>query len=215
MSYGIDVAKYRLDDLDKIILENISRKLKSCQSPKVLILGSGAGGVALSLAKLNSNIKVQAIDILPYSNNFLHYQNQDSILTQKLKFTQADMLEFVTNMETGCYTDVVIQRSLHYLPYDSAVKLLKLLSEKIIGHLYLSVSGVNTAIATHYPNLKQPLNKRFFKLNEAGRKKFSISQPLCLYSLQDIMKVTTACGWRICYHKTSAFGNIKLVAGVD
>lgn len=199
MQYGVDIAAKRIDDLDKSLLEYV----RSYTKPVVLELGCGAGGLVTHLVAAGATVK--AFDIDDYSENILTSSDKNCV-----HFTACDMRELPTECFENTYAAVVMQRVLHYLPHADAVRLLRQL-RKVSDRLYISVSGVDTKIATYYTHKKLPLEKRFGLLDREGKDLFSIQAPICLYTQTEFTKTLTAAGWEVERIWTSAFGNHKAI----
>lgn len=198
MHYGVDIASQRLDDLDKRVLTAVREQIGRGESVSVLDVGCGQGGLASALAEAGA--KVMALDIVDYTRS-----NNSAI-----DFMQADISEWIaTNKEQ--FDLVVMQRMLHYLPYADAWTVLEKL-RLVTDTLYLSVTGMTTAIASHYEAFTFSLPKRWGVLNTAGQELFSITAPLCLYTEDEMRTLLAGTGWKIEWLRVSDFGNIKLKA---
>jgi len=201
MHYGVDVALRRTDDLDKLMIADVSARVARGELPLVLDIGCGAGGQARRLA--SHGAQVHAVDINEYQ--------QDFVSDSAVSFTQADITSWIEN-STINFDMVCFQRTLHYLPYTQAKSLLAKLKERTSGTLYLSVTGATSAIARAYPALNQPLEKRFDILESTGQAIFSITAPLCIYTENEVINLLRSTGWKVIQPRVSDFGNIKVVA---
>ncbi len=205
MHYGVDVASTRLDDLDKRVLTAVEQKVIAGVSPRVLDVGCGRGGLAITLA--SAGAAVTAIDIDDY-RDVIHAQF--AMPSDAVNFIRADIRGWVaTNTER--FDLVVLQRVLHYLPYEEARTVLEKLNA-MSDTLYLSVTGAETAIASHYDALTKPIPERWGKLDTAGQALFSISAPLCLYTEAEVRELLEKTGWQVEWLRVSDFGNIKVEA---
>ncbi len=198
----------RLDDLDKRVLAQVSDLIDSGVEPRVLDVGCGVGGLSVAMAK--SGAVVIAIDIVDYEEEVGERAAKAELLPPAVTLIQSDIRDFVVATAEQ-YDIVVLQRVLHYLPYKEAKEVLTQLRQKA-NHLYLSVSGVDTAIARHYSELANDIRERWGYLDEVGQNLFSITAPLCLYSETEIIKLLEDAGWTVAWSRVSDFGNVKVVA---
>lgn len=205
MQYGVDVASVRLDDLDKRVLAAVEQMVGAGVSPCVLDVGCGQGGLSGALAAAGAT--VTAIDIDDYGD-VLHGQSMSH--GDAIDFIHADIRDWVTT-NTERFNLVVLQRVLHYLPYEDARIALEKL-HVVSDRFYLSVTGAETAIANHYEVLKEPITERWGKLDKVGQELFSISAPLCLYTEGEVRELLEKTGWKTDWLRVSDFGNIKVEA---
>ncbi len=205
MQYGVDIASTRLDDLDKRVLADVCEQVDRGEEVSVLDIGCGQGGLALALAAAGT--RVRALDIDDYAEVI---QAQSAKTDTKIDFIQADIRDWLTT-NTVEFDLVVLQRVLHYLPYEDARTVLEKLRLQS-DTLYVSVTGTTTAIASHYDALRLPLSKRWGGLDATGQELFSITAPLCLYTEDELRTLLEESGWKIEWLRVSDFGNIKVAA---
>lgn len=204
--FGVDVAVLRADDLDKTMIAYV----KDHVGVKVLDIGSGAGGQSLRLAQAGAN--VTALDINDYAEEFVRLRNQYELSEEQLAFIQSNLQSVALRLQGETFDLVCCQRTLHYVPYKAAEEFLQSLHTLSVARLYISVTGLATEIASHYPASKVDLTERFAALTQKGIELFSISEPLCLYTANEFAELLTATGWQIESIRTSAFGNHRVVA---
>jgi len=204
--YGVDVAHKRMDDLDTAMLQYA----KSHVGARFLDIGSGAVGQSKRLVAAGA--MVQAIDIVDYSREFAAAQTALNVTDARLSFVQGDILCVLDQLPIATYNAVCLQRTLHYVPYSGAQLLLRRLSTIVNGPLYISITGLQSAIGLQYPQKDTPIELRWGTLLEAGADIFSISAPLCLYSQAELSALLDSSGWQIERLWTSAFGNHKAIA---
>jgi len=208
MKYGVDITSARLDDLDKHLLDDVRFKVSEGQALRVLDVGCGRGG--LSMALVAAGASVVAVDIHDYQTEITENMTPSVALANVLQFVQGDIAKIEIG-KLGHFDIVVMQRVLHYLPYQTAKVVLRSLREHC-DVLYLAVTGVETAIGRHYDAASQPVTERFGVLDSVGQESFSISAPVCLYTDTELDELLRETGWKIEWSRVSDFGNIKVIA---
>ena len=208
MIYGVDIASTRLDDVDKKVLAHAREYMARGVVPQVLDAGCGEGGLSAALLALGA--AVTAIDIADFSHELAQRVASAGGVQGTYQFSQADVRAWVATTSAS-YDIVVLQRMLHYVPYGDALAVLTALRPRVT-HLYLSVTGLGTAIARHYDAASIPVQERFATLDSEGQQLFSITAPLCLYSEAELRQLLSESGWQIDWLRVSDFGNIKINA---
>ncbi len=203
--FGVDIAIKRTDDLDKRMLEHLRGKDK----PKVLDLGSGAGGQSIRMAEAGAS--VLAIDVYDFSEEFANYRTKRSWSEDVLKFILADVSDLPNLLAGEEFADVSMQRTLHYLPYNEAFKLLTFLRMIVQDKLFISVTGMDSAVGENYSGRDLPINERFVKLSPVEADIFQIQAPVCLYRQEEFIILLERAGWKVEDIWQSAFGNLKAV----
>jgi len=203
--HGVDVASQRADDLDKRCLEHIAAKT----SARVLDLGAGAGGQSLRMVMAGA--EVIAVDSHDFARAFAKLRIDNDLADAQLQFVQADVAAVATQWTAEEITDVVLQRTVHYLRYIEALRLLSFLYQNVADKLFISVTGVDSAVGAEYPGRAAAIEDRFFPLAAGQAQTFSISQPVCLYRKAEFVTLLETSGWKVEGCWESAFGNIKAV----
>ncbi len=203
--YGVDVARIRTDDLDKKVIAYA----KQHTGVSVLDCGCGGGGLARHLVACGAF--VTGVDIVNYSDAFARIRRECGYTRSQLHFVHTDMTEIG---ETR-YDVAVLQRVLHYLPYERAFQFLVHLQGLLKHTLYISVSGLESDIGRRYAHADKPLLDRFCVLDPLGARTFGIYKPLCLYTPEEFIVLLVQSGYDIEECWVSAFGNIKVVCNVS
>lgn len=203
--HGMDVSINRADDLDKITLTHMGTK----ESPSVLDLGCGAGGQSLRLAL--GGTSVTALDKFDFRELIAAEMKLQKISEEKLKFIHGDISSLENLLQGEQYSDVSMQRTLHYLPYTDALKLLKYLHSVVTDKMFVSVTGLSSQVAFDYPALSLSIENRFSVLHPVQAEIFGIHEPVCLYSETEFVSLLEESGWKVEKVWVSAFGNIKAV----
>lgn len=210
MKYGVDIASARLDDLDKRILSEIKERTERGETVLVLDAGCGQGGLLFAAAAIGA--QVVGVDIDDYEEVIKERGAEAKLpptVTQPL-FIQEDICSYLDKNNVP-FDIVVLQRVLHYLPYKTAVDLLTKL-HNFTDDIYLSVTGMGSAIAKYYNAKATPVENRWGYIDEDGQKLFSISAPLCVYTEMELLKLLKDAGWGVTWSRVSDFGNIKVNA---
>lgn len=209
---GSDISSQRLDTLDyEAILYALQLKAgshhdKSFTLPKTLTaldLGCGLGVQSIRLASLGWHVTAidrNPIEMTHITNDLLKWLPMSYIKKDAQTIAKKDLNEF---------SMVYSQRFLHYLKYDEAKKLLTLIVKMSHPHarFFLSVSGIDSELGTNYH--RSQITKRFCNISTQLQVKHGITNPVCLYSMDEFLRLTKECGLNSLTTFPSAFGNIK------
>lgn len=205
--YSIDVAKERLDEQDRKILKYVlSREWKI---KKVLVLGSGEGRVGVVLALLG--FSVVCIDVDDYSH---YYESANKLFNFKkpILFHKRD----ISTLEKEEYKDefslVLAQRVLHYVRYKEHAKLVQEILPRYMSKksaLFVSISCIDSAMGIEYIAMKEYVEDRFGLLSPEMQQRFSLTVPVCLYSLKEYKQLMKHTHFKRASIYQTAFGNIK------
>ena len=207
MTTGVDINRTRLDDLDRIIIRD------SLAEPfeKQIICNFGSGASMLSSALAGLGHRVYNYDNRNLHTFFALQQEQGN----KVYFQQIHLQKIKRVNLPKQYNIVVAQRVLHYLKYTDAQKFLMSASRGLAsgGTVYMSLTGIESAIAYTYDQKDAHIEKRWGALSAEEQEKFDIKQPVCLYSLDNAQQLIDSIdGLQIEKIWQSQFGNIKVVA---
>jgi SAM-dependent methyltransferase len=203
--FGVDVALTRTDDLDKLLLVDISES----DDLSVLDLGCGQGGQSLRMAAAGA--RVVGVDVHNHNEVFRVYREQNNIPESSLRFIQGDVQHYASLTELETFDICCLQRMIHYVPHAQAKQLLTQLKETLAGTLYISVTGIESEIGRVYSDTQKPVAERFCCLEKDAMETFSITEPICLYTQVEFVELLASAGWRVEKVWTSAFGNHKAV----
>ena len=209
IQYGVDIASKRLDDLDKKILAEVKLCIENSKDVTVLDLGCGKGGLSVMLVE--SGAHVCAVDIADYSKVFEKIRRENNFSQDQLQFLQADIMQITKDIMPSASL-CVLQRVIHYIPYEVALHVLTFLKKEVgVRKMYISATGIESDIGRSYADKDAPIEQRFCTLSDTDAKIFSITQPVCLYTPEEFMRLLQDSGWYIEECWVSAFGNIKAV----
>jgi len=203
--HGVDVASQRADDLDNLCLKHIAAK----SAARVLDLGAGAGGQSLRMVEAGA--QVIAVDGHDFVSVFAELRTDNGIDETQLQFVRGDIAAVPAWWTADRVTDVVVQRTIHYLRHEAAQRLLSHLYKNVADKLFISVTGMHSAVGVEYAGRAVAAKERFFPLAPEQANTFSISQPVCLYSIEEFVALLEISGWKVEHCWESAFGNIKAV----
>lgn len=211
IQYGVDVALNRQDDLDKKAIAGVDRFISAAKKVTVIDIGCGAGGTTTTLAQPGAS--VVGIDILDYSSHFEELRNTNNLSEQQLRFIQGDIRKASALVDELSPKICLMQRVIHYMPYNDALSVLKHLRKSGVIDLFISVTGLESDIGNNYTDKNKPVQKRFCTLALEDMNRFSITQPVCLYTPEEFTYLLQESGWEIKECWVSAFGNVKAVCG--
>ncbi|MCA9357835.1 class I SAM-dependent methyltransferase [Candidatus Kaiserbacteria bacterium] len=203
--HGVDVATFRADDLDRKVLAEISAQ----PGIAVLDVGCGLGGQSLRMARAGA--RVIGIDVIDVSERFAKTCVEYELKSEALDFNQLSLEQVGEHFLSASFGAAVVQRVLHYVPYEVARQFLVDLRRIVSGRLYISVTGNGSAIARYCPKCDCSIVERFGKLSSEGQDLFSITEPICIYSESELRELLQEAGWHVEELWVSQFGNIKAV----
>jgi SAM-dependent methyltransferase len=187
---GIDISSRRLDDLEKEFMKFI---ISGNNRDVVLDLGSGEGNVGISAGFLNKDVYLY--DIYDFKDRVEILKKNFAI--SKISFTKIDLSKVNYKTFPKNISAIYGGRFLHYLQYENAENLLKILFKnlKTGGKVFFSVTGVETEIANGYDkNIK--IEKRFFKIKDHLQERFLIKEKVTLYKKEEFEKLFENAGFK-------------------
>ncbi len=200
---GIDISSKRLSKLSKIFFDFL---IHNKNKGNIIDLGSGSGIVGITASMLHYNVFLYDI----YINNNIKTLTKNLQLIFGLKLTQYE-LDLSQISYNDLPTDIVgiyAGYFLHYLNYQDAQKLLKILYKRTLkkGKFFVIVSGIKSELSHQY--LHRDVNNRFAHLSIENQKKFHIKEKVVLYNENELEKLFEDSGWTMEYIETSQFGNV-------
>ena len=206
MTTGHDISKTRLDDLDRrIITQSLAEPFE-----KRVVCNFGCGESRLSQAVASIGHKVYNYD----SRDLVRYFNLQQELGLSVYFTQPTLEELKPHQLPRAIDIAVFQRVLHYLSYGDAQRVLEVVLKRVVpgGYVYLSFSSIDSELGVGYEAKGQSITHRWGTLTEDNQKKFNITQPVCLYRVQEVEDMLSALQQvAVESIEVSEFGNIKAV----
>ncbi len=180
---GIDIISQRITKLEK---ETIRSALELPKNSTCLDLGCGQGYLGIILVFLHQ--KVYFIDQkINWKLRVLKklFRLQNMILIQKdiRKMIYQDFPDNISLIYSG--------RFLHYMKYNEANNLLKILRKKSSknGKIFLSVSGINSELGNGYLGNGKKIEERYDFLTKDHRNRFKIQEKVTLYNEQELQNL--------------------------
>lgn len=154
---------------------------------------------------------VCGVDIQDHAQEFEVLRTENNLSIEKLEFIRGNMRDLSDLVGGRCFDLACLQRTVHYSPYNEAVNILRNLRRIIKDRLYISASGLNTYFKEYYNDKDKNIEERFCCLESEGAEKFNITEPLCLYTKEELVDLLVSGGWQTEEVWVSDFGNIKAI----
>lgn len=198
-TYGQDIAATRWDQLDIGCVRDAARRRRA-GATLVVDLGCGHGLMALTLRDLGCEV-IACDPMMPQS------------LKEALGANAIPRDATAVGWDSMAAPDILYsQRTLHYLPYREAARVIATLTRKPGASAYISLAGYNSELRHNYPDTCRPVAERFAHLAPEPRISTHISAPLCLYTPDDAIQLADQAGLAVADIWESTFGNVKLIA---
>jgi SAM-dependent methyltransferase len=217
--FGHDINYDRRDSLDLKAEQRVARLLNRRRSQRVTVLdlGCGLGRQSVEFARRGANVfSVDLIDASPFIREMFAKRqidgNQENWF-EKIHFLQKDLRE-IDFSSLGADLDIVYsQRTIHYLRYNEAVSVLRAIRDVTsrAARAYIGVSGLHSPLGYRYPDASKDIRDRFAMLDQSQPSIaiHGITQPVCLYTREDLGQLMNESGFYPISIQTSPFGNIK------
>jgi 2-polyprenyl-3-methyl-5-hydroxy-6-metoxy-1,4-benzoquinol methylase len=197
------------DELEQMVLREITLRARSSLPTRVLDLRCGEGRHSVSMAELGA--EVLAADAPeranPVKNRALAAGVGENIRFAPLKSLPADLPQGPFDL-AFCHHDISC------LPYAAArdTLLAVLKSLRIGGKLFISAYGLHSMLGENYADANTPIERRFCKLTPAIAKSYNIPEPVCLYSERNLVTLLFEIGGSVLRSFTTTHGTVKAVA---
>ncbi len=203
---GIDIAKGRVDDLDK---EVIKFALNYKGKKVVVDIGSGESRLSAILAILGWNVWMYDIE-----NNDKYCATLERVVGEgKVHCIQKDIREIGHKDLPEDIVIVISQRTLHHIENIEAKNILQKIYSKMIpgGKMFISISGIDSKLALGYQCTESSVESRFCGVGDVGKSVYSIEGNVCLYKQQEVVDMIEEIGLTTDIIYKSTFGNIKTI----
>ena len=202
--YGRDINTFRWDPLDIACVRQAARTRRrtpdAAEPPLAVDLGSGHGAMALTLRDIG--YRVIAVDL-----------RMPLLMKETLgpDAREQDMTG-ISWQDLPAPAIVYSQRTLHYVPFAQASRILATLGRRTGANAFLSLAGLDSELADNYPHADRPVQERFCVPAPAVGERHYITASLCLYTEADAVRLCDAAGLRVTDIWTSDFGTVKVSA---
>lgn len=200
--HGPDIASQRVDDLDRRALMHVLQHPGSV----CVELGCGSGWHGLRLALLGAS--VHGYDLLAEPPVFEALRREAPLA---LRFVTKDVTQ-LREADLPARVDVgFAQRFIHFLPFEEALTLLRLVAAHMprAAQFFISGSGLDSELGDGYAGKSDPLGARFAKLAPAMAEKHGIFARVCLYRAAELETLMQRAGFAPVEIWLSEFGNVK------
>lgn len=210
--HGADIASERRDALDESALQWIVRWCQSHPGRHPVIWDMGCGKGVQSLAMAQHGAWVTGIDQYPLPADVrtgkVGGEGRFRFFKGRLE-NMADAGQALPSAHA-----FFSQRTLHYLPYSTALRLLRHVKARAYPDacLFVSCSGLLSELGSGYPNA--PIASRFFCLSPEMADRHHMHAPVCLYTEAEMDALLTASGWMVTTVRATRFGNIQATASL-
>jgi hypothetical protein len=203
----VDIASQRTDDLDKKALEYCW----SLDVWNIVDLWCWKWAISFKIAELNESLKIKSFDILDQEKVFEELRLVKWLIN--ISFTQQNLSKVSKNDFPNNIDVIYSQRFIHYLRYETAIKLLSILSGKTKEwwKLFLSSWCIDSELVDWYNELNKNIQNRFWWLSSEMANKHWIHWELCLYSKDEFNELWIKAWFKKNEIWNSSFGTLKWI----
>ena len=210
---GVDIASQRQDELDLNSLSFIRERIAAKKKVHAVDLGGGYGAHSIQMAALEATVTM--VDIVDMAaEHFKRAIDSGLIHPENLRFVMKDFTALAASDIPKNFDLLYSQRSIHYLPYLKAKKILKWLFSRMAvdGAIFISAAGWETEISKDYPDRDKPIEERFNFVSPEMQKKYFLEHKLVTYKKEEMATLLKEVGFSEIQVTCSPFGNIKAIA---
>lgn len=206
--HGYCVSFYSPDDLDRWAVEYCDEltaiRTRAPLEGRVRTLELGSSPLAPQSLRFRwYGAEAHAVDLL---------DDRYSILARNgVTLHQGDLANSLPSSVRGPFDIIFASRVLSHLRYDAALAVLNACKGVLAPHgrLYLSLTGVNCVDAGDYPHMTHPVQERFATVTSRCCRFLTLTEPLCLYTPDDMRVLLKAAGLTVLRHFASSSGSLK------
>jgi len=139
---------------------------------------------SMRFAKLG--LVVDAIDLEAPMDAYAQINKKFS---ERIHYIQTNIANIPDKFPPKQYALVYSNRFLSHIPYQDAKRLLTWLVQHALSgcHFFLSFSHLDTLFEDKYKDYDKPIEERFSALQSEQSKIQQLTEPLCLYTREDIL----------------------------
>jgi len=208
--HGIDISSQRTDWLDQCCLDAVSEKAAPGQDVITLDLGAGEGAQSIRMARTGAKVTAVDLETAALSQNVSASgpQMKQRIRVIEKRFEHLQSGDLPEDMDF-----IYAQRSIHYLPYDGALTLLKMARNKMArgGQIFISAGGFDTEYGLAHPGRDKPIQDRFDFISPEMQKKHGICHKITVYTAGEMAELLSESGFSVQEVRLSEFGNVKAI----
>ncbi len=182
--YGSCVSFFMPNVLDEMALQYAEELLS--QQGDLYAADLGASPYCpQSLRLASTGLKVDAYDLEPINTNVMSLVDT---LAGELLYTQINLKELQDKDISHIYDLVYSHRCLFFMPFAQTRKIIELFLShaKPNARFFISLAGLYSQTGENYADHDKPVAQRFCLPNNDFIKHVGISNPICLYTLEDI-----------------------------
>jgi SAM-dependent methyltransferase len=197
-----------VDELEQLILREITLRVRNNTPPYILDLPCGEGGHTVAMAGLGA--RVLAVDA-PKQESRVRNRALASDCANRVDFAPLDIPD---GLPEGPFDLVFCHHGIHRLPYPTARQVLRHLVKgmRVGGKLFISAYGLHSALGEGYAGADAPIEARFGELIPAIARRYDIKGPVCLYSERNLVTLLFEAGGSVLRSFTTTHGAVKAVA---
>jgi SAM-dependent methyltransferase len=197
------------DDVERLAIQEVSRRRRSDGPVTVLDADCGYGELAIRLAQAG------AATTALVDGEKGPCKTARKLLANDLPiaFVEKSILDCDEPPPGAPFDLIVLRRSIPSLRYGEALALLTRLEGwlKIGGKIFVSAFGIHSHLGDAYPDADKPVQKRFAPLPPALAERYGVSGPLCLYSERDLFILVFESGIGVLRTFSTTHGNVKAI----
>lgn len=218
--FGFDVCSVVEDTLDRDCLSAVERLqgIKAGAAPVVALdIGGGHGAMSVKMAERGA-----LVTLCDPIEQPLHLLEAPKAVRQRIHHARKPLGALECSDVRGCgeghRVDIIYsQRMLHYLTYDELKSALTKCREQYAARnckLFLSVTGVESALGDEHPGNPYPLGdtRRHAMLEGPVSLNDQILHPVTFYRPEEFKALLEACGFKNVQISVSERGTIKAEA---